>query len=290
MELPSNSQDLHFLQREGYAPMTPDTSGKNMTSDFLRRCEIALKGRHHSRYLNAVSCFYLEEITGANWYQLQHHYAMLPLSYENFLNGILHIDNWAKLLSFIECALNFEDCPPTFVADIERIFVKSPISWVLDKTGDNKKYRIIKRFPSHESVITHPRKILQKHGFSTALDKLDEAINAMGHGDTETAVNKSILAVEGVAREVSKSDKTLGAILAHWKQSCVVDAGILLSCEGLWNYSNRRTRHATESFKKPSEEEAWTAIGLSSVFCGHFATLGKSAKIAGKKKQNKKTH
>ena len=289
MELPANSQDLHFLQREGYAPMTPDTSDKNMTSDFLRRCEIALKSGKHDRYLVAVSYLYLEEIVGADWRQLQHHHAMLPFSYESFLNGILDMNNWEKLLSFIEYTLNFEHCPPTFVVDIESIFMKSPIGWVLDKTDDNKQYRVIRRFPSHESVITHPRKILREQGFSTALDKLDEAMNAMGRGDTETAVNKSILAVEGVAREVSKSDKTLGAILAHWKQSCVADAGILLSCEGLWNYSNRRTRHGTKSSKKPSEEEAWTAIGLSSVFCGHFATLGKSAKIPGKKKQNKKT-
>lgn len=268
-----------FSDRHGLAPTDVEITVRNDAPEELRGVllEIAEESGLRPSILRSIACRVLRRRANpANWSEYPNIWQEVEL--------LLDECEWYRVYDIVE-AIHEEIAErdetsagdpfgPEGTSNAEEFrqkmndyFRRRGIGWQL--TGEGRvEARGSEPF---EAVRKEAQKTLHATGRSTASNELRLAMQDLSRRPTPDltgAIQHSIASLECVARDVSGSSKTLGAIL---KDHCGLVPPPLDKCvEKAWGYASQRGRHLLEG-EPPEFEEAELIVGIAASVANYLA-------------------
>lgn len=176
--------------------------------------------------------------------------------------------DWFRVYEIIEVGYEKivkEEYKEEFENDINEFFVENGIGWRMEN-GE----LLIRGNEAFEEEISATSSILEDAGLSTSAGEIKQAIldlSRIPEPDITGAIQHSGAALECVARKVTGSKDTLGALIkAHPK---IVPAPIDEVISKLFGFASEKGRHLKEGIE-PSFEEAELIVHLSASLCSYL--------------------
>ena len=249
------SEELSFSERYGYRP-SPQESPITIRDEAPRLVRegvlsIAIKSGFDSHRLRVVICRVLDEIPDEahNW------------GASNVLNECKELINsceWFEVYDICETlAKDDESLDGRFTLNLNNYFIKKGVGW---KMEDGRLS--VRGEEDYEKVTTEAQTILKKSKKPTAAEELKEAMGDLSrrpNPDITGAIQHSMASLECLAREISGSQKTLGAFIKDLNLPSPVDGAV----EKMWGFASNQGRHVKEG-KTPKFAEAMLTVHFCS--------------------------
>lgn len=261
-----------FSERHGFSSEEPDITVREDAPDVLRGA-VPIAASHAGldpKALRQVVCQALAvpADTRGNW------------SDPNVMDEVkqaLEDCDWFEVYDVIEAVCAALERRPSmgmagkspqdiFSHDINRVFRKNGIGWQL--IAGRVEMRGSEVF---EIAVREGRDELRAAGRQTTAKELHEALRDLSRRPTPEvtgAIQHGLAALECLARDVTASDKTLGAVMKD--HPGLFPKPLDEAVPKIWGYASNHGRHLLEG-KDPTFEEAELLVGMSGVLCRYLA-------------------
>ncbi|MEM8793287.1 MAG: hypothetical protein AAGE80_16820 [Pseudomonadota bacterium] len=270
---------VRFSQRYGLAPVPPQLRLGELSGQFFRLIDYALK----LEFDRATGNGSLERFFYENWRAVEQdlHVKFRGRSIREFKTDVRRTERILQrnlferehsiTLDLLEFLILHPNVSQSFKSDVADAFVQERTAY---RVMDN---RLIVAIGNDQQADAYMRGIsdAESSGLEGARTHLISAGAALRDGDWNVSVRESISAVESAARTYERNANTLGAALSQLKQQGHLNASLLAAFEKLYGYTNTEegVRHAPVLADKSSvdETDALFMLGTCASFVSYLS-------------------